>query len=382
MPPNPLAHPFAPPLAATATQTIPSNPNLPTLSAFLLSHLPTLSPLSSAAEVPWLYHSSTPPRRNHQTPKPLPAKPCVERLVFSITPTEGVYNALGAAPQPPAPLDLNSPATTTASATTIPPPTNSTLPIESTPHAAARKPFTAAFIHRPWTLSRARLPRGTTVWSSHKGFDEALTTGCNFALLQKLGLDAERATVLTGYKGDEGRRIGAVAGVRGVLEEEGGWFGFADGEVKAVACMNAFHPNEVERVASVAVASGFADDVGRCEGLVYLTGAVREEGLKAALEKGMRVVCVGHRLCEVWGVRYLAERVREMWPALEVRVVDEEEGKVEKPKKAGKKNGSKEKVEVRSRNEQAGGKEVMEDTVTSKRRKISVDESEDGGMAL
>ena len=92
--------------------------------------------------------------------------------------------------------------------------------------------------------------------------------------------------------------------------------------------MNAFHPAEVDRVASVAVEAGLATSLEDCSGLLYLTGAVREEGLEAALQKGMKVVCVGHRLCEAWGIAYLAEKVKERWPEVDVQVVDEEEVKL------------------------------------------------------
>ena len=177
-------------------------------------------------------------------------------------------------------------------------------------------------------------------------------------LLKKLGVNVREAKLLVGYKGDDGRRIGAVGGfesrmgdnideVRRKIAKEFGhvedWFGFGDegrgaevseyGErekasgLTAIACMNAFHPAEVERVAVAAVEAGFATSLEDSSGVLYLTGAVREEGLQAALQKGMKVACVGHQACEVWGVAYLAERVRETWPELQVEVVDEEEVK-------------------------------------------------------
>jgi hypothetical protein len=177
-------------------------------------------------------------------------------------------------------------------------------------------------------------------------------------LLKRLGVNVQEAKLIVGYKGDEGRRIGAVGGLevtargnvedvrRRILQEFGhveGWFGFggedggteADGnaeretasQLTAIACMNAFHPAEVERVAVAAVEAGFATSLEDCSGILYLTGAVREEGLEAALQKGMKVACVGHQACEVWGIAYLAEKVRETWPDLHVEVVDEEEVK-------------------------------------------------------
>lgn len=230
-------------------------------------------------------------------------------------------------------------------------------------------------------------------------------------------IGGDRAKVLVGYKGDESRRIGVVAGFDepgvgveemkervkrefGDLEGEGGWFGFDhqaeasvnDGvaagtnksfekstKITAIACMNAFHSAEVDRVAAATVEAGFTSSLEDCSGVLYLTGAAREEGLQAALHKGMRVVCVGHRICEVWGVAFLAERVREKWPAMKVEVVDEEEAKPEP------------KVKVPVTTEQNRMKhgignverEKGEAAQGAKKRKQEVDESEeDEGVLL
>lgn len=450
MPPNPLAQTFAPSLPATAAGTgsepieaanMPPNkasafPSLPVLSTFLLSHFAQLSPMAAAAEVPWLYHSPIPPRPimspipgQEQTqpgvrpklgpPRPLPANSGVKKLVLSITPTEGVYAALGASPLPP-PLDHPSIEGIMHTA-----PAKATVPDGSKPPASNRgKLTTAAFLHRPWKLTRGRLPRGTTVWSSHKAFDESLTTGYNLALIERLGADVENAKVLVGYKGDEGRRIGLVAGFGadgsqgleiddvkgriviefGDLRNEGEWFGFDDatenekkisndeetghdrprgnGKITSIACMNAFHPAEVDRVAAAAVEAGFATSVEDCSGLVYLTGAVREEGLQAALQKGMKVVCVGYRLCEVWGIGCLAEKVKERWPDVDVQVVDEEEElpppREKKVVKAAPRSGK----QTGKKTEQSDSGEAKGTQVSKKRRTGSVENEEDGGVML
>lgn len=41
-----------------------------------------------------------------------------------------------------------------------------------------------------------------------------MTTGYNLALLERLGANVKDPKVLVGYKGDEGRRIGVVAGFK------------------------------------------------------------------------------------------------------------------------------------------------------------------------
>jgi putative NIF3 family GTP cyclohydrolase 1 type 2 len=360
--------------ATTMMATAKNLPSLPILSAFLLSHFQQLSPLAAASEVGWLYHSPLPPRPHWKTQlqPPLPAHSRVQKLVLSVTPTEGVYTALGADPLP---QPINKPSST-VNADLASVELNAPLRPPRTRYKAEYT--TAAFLHRPWMLTRARLPRGTTVWASHKAFDESLTVGCNIPLLARLGVNVQEAKLLVGYKGDEGRRIGAVGGFerktagkvdevrRKILSEfrhMEGWFGFGDEdrgaevsegaerekacELTAIACMNAFHPAEVDRVAVAAVEAGFATSPEDCSGILYLTGAVREEGLQAALQKGMKVACVGHQACEVWGIAYLAERVRDTWPDLQVEVVDEEEVKHMPQVKA--------KKEVKSLSKQKGG---------------------------
>ena len=449
MQPNPLAQPFAPPLstAAAGSKTTPETitdmlpnptkarsalPSLPTLSAFLLSHFAQLSPLAAAAEVPWLYHSPLPPRPKPkqmapcvqpqaQPPRPLPAHSGVRKLVLSITPTEGVYAALGASPLPP-PLDHPI-----RDGITDPAPAKAVAPNSFKRPGGSREKFTtAAFLHRPWSLTRGRLPHGTTVWTSHKAFDESLTTGYNLALLEKMGADIRDPKVLVGYKGDEGRRIGVVVGFGetgkeeleiddvkgriiaqfGDLHGEGKWFGFDDtvpkaminddpspeeqvkkpSKITSIACMNAFHPAEVDRVAAVAVEAGLVPSMEDCSGLLYLTGAVREEGLEAALQKGMKVVCVGHRLCEVWGIAYLAEKVKEMWPEVDVQVVDEEEVKPPpKEKKEMKPEGRKKTKNVpKLKPKQQEYNEISENEAIPmpKRRRTNSEDKDDGGGVM
>lgn len=136
----------------------------------------------------------------------------VSHITFSITPTPGVYTSL---------LALSP---------------RSTAPV--------------AFIHRPWSLERWKVPRGTTVLSSHTGFDETLTVGWNVKLAGRLGVDVGegrqerigdkesargieegwRCICLKGYKGDEERRIGLVGGFG--MHEENKRVGIEAGEAR------------------------------------------------------------------------------------------------------------------------------------------------------
>jgi putative NIF3 family GTP cyclohydrolase 1 type 2 len=279
---------------------------LPTVlqtSQYLASFFP-----KRARDVQWLYHEPRNPRYS-ATLAP------VSRIVCSITPTAGVYTAMYAARTPP-PL---------------------------------------IFLHRPFTLERKRVPRGANVLSSHVGFDEVLTTGWNEALAARLNLyTGEDAVCIQGYKGDPERRIGLVAAFRTptnlgnisdrIKHEFGQWDAVhgvdIDSEtdmaqaVTVVAIMNAFHPEEVQRVSEAALSKGWISDLDQGDSIVYLTGQAREPGLTAALEKKMKVFCVGHRSCEEWGIRYIASELRREFPMVDVCEVyeDEEPQEPRKPK--------------------------------------------------
>jgi putative NIF3 family GTP cyclohydrolase 1 type 2 len=260
-----------------------------------------------ARDVQWLYHEPRNPRYSSATAP-------VARIVCSITPTAGVYTAMYAARAPP-PL---------------------------------------VFLHRPFTLDRKRVPRGANVLSSHVGFDEVLTTGWNEALAERLGLyTGEDAVCIQGYKGDPDRRIGLVAAFRTpatlgdvsdrIKREFGQWCAVHGADVDSemaqpvtvVAIMNAFHPEEVQRVSEAALSKGWISDIKQGDSIVYLTGQAREPGLLAALEKKMKVFCVGHRSCEEWGIRYIASELRREFPMVDVTEVyeDEEPREPREPKK-------------------------------------------------
>ncbi|KAL9084953.1 MAG: hypothetical protein Q9165_007819 [Trypethelium subeluteriae] len=229
------------------------------------------------------------------------------------------------------------------------------------------QPHTAAFLHRPFSLNRRRIRRGNLVLASHTAFDAALTVGYNVHLASRLGLDVERggSRCVQGYKGDAERKIGIV----GLLDKpesmdvmlgrihrefggEGEVFlpptsghnvvadaqveaeidavdqrgqGLGDWQVKVLAIMNAFHAEEVRRVIDMSVEAGRTAGEARGKEILYLTGAARPYGLEAAAAHDMPAFCVGHLSCEKWGIRFLADRVKEEFPGLDVHEIYEEE---------------------------------------------------------
>ncbi|KAK5089607.1 hypothetical protein LTR70_007203 [Exophiala xenobiotica] len=175
----------------------------------------------------------------------------------------------------------------------------------------------------------------------------------NVALAARLNVEMDSARCIQGYKGDPERRIGLVGKlkastslaaitdlIRGEFDSAGELYQLPAEDtpeissvpsttIDAVAIMNAFHGEEVERVTSTAEAllPASTDPVG--PRILYLTGAARELGLESAKAANMPAFCVGHRACEEWGIKYLAQMTRERWPALDILEVLEDEEKSE-----------------------------------------------------
>ena len=265
----------------------PPGPSHSQLTDFISTIVPP-----KALDVNFIYHV---PRYQTYTP----STATTTDVILSITPTAGVYTALSALRPRSSPLQ---------------------------------------FLHRPWALDRRQLPRDALVLASHKAFDEQLTVGWNVALASRLRFAVTPETIcVQGYKGDAERKIGllaptisgssiqladAVTSIKAEFDGEGEVFDNGSSKISVIAIMNAFHPEEVERVIQAIQAAGWTKSPGR---ILYLTGQVREPGLEAAKAVGMPVVCVGHRACEEWGIKYLAAAIQTTFPRVGVQVILEEE---------------------------------------------------------
>ncbi|KAJ4357552.1 uncharacterized protein N0V89_002128 [Didymosphaeria variabile] len=277
----------------------------PTHSA-ITTFITTLLP-PKPNDVQLLYHVPQHPRYAPDTAR-------IDQIVLSVAPTPGVYDFIGyGPPKDPAPAQHGE--------------------------MAPRLPRTLCFLHRPFTLDRRRVRRGTLVLASHTSFDENLTVGWNAALAAQLGMDLQTSDCVQGYKGDPERKIGIVGrtamtmgAVDKILREQFGPFesrlvGSEEERIDVVAIMNAFNPGEVDRVLDIAKQRGWiaSAEQGGGRHVLYLTGQPRESGMAVAKEYGVQVVCVGHRAAEEWGIRYMSRRLRENFPGVDVKEIYEEE---------------------------------------------------------
>ncbi|KAF2217533.1 hypothetical protein CERZMDRAFT_30858 [Cercospora zeae-maydis SCOH1-5] len=274
-----------------------------------------LPPSANAREVPFLWHSPRHPAYN-------PSLRRTTTVVLSVTPTPGFYAV------------SNDPLRT------------------STP---------LCFLHRPWNLDRKALRPGALVLASHASFDEHLTVGWNMSLAHRLDLDLTEAVCIIGYKDNPDRKIGLVARLRQPLSIDSisqklknEFHGAGDlyqpepsgpsvaepgltEPIRTVAIMNAFHAEEIQRVLEAARDKTWIGSEADGSTILYLTGAARDYGLAATKEANMPAFCVGHRACEEWGIRFLAEQLRSEWPGLDVlEVLEEEEPSASRTKMPGK----------------------------------------------
>jgi putative NIF3 family GTP cyclohydrolase 1 type 2 len=292
--------------------TAMSRPEKPTHAAvtrFVEKLLPT-----KENDVERLYHVPRNPRYDAETA-------VIEQIVLSVTPTPGVYSLIGY------PLDEST--------------MGSTVPF---PRMHPRPPRTLCFLHRPFTLDRRSVRKGTLVLSSHTAFDEVLTVGWNTELAKRLDVNMGDCLCVQGYKGDAERRIGLVGQISVSLDvllarihQEFGASELAheglSNEIGIVAIMNAFNGDEVHRVFEMAQQRGWIPPGEDGKHVLYLTGQPRVAGLEAAKALGMSVACVGHRQAEDWGIRYMAAQLQAAFPRARVQEVSEEEIPVVREKK-------------------------------------------------
>lgn len=182
----------------------------------------------------------------------------------------------------------------------------------------------ALWLHRPWQLHQAALPPGTGVLYHHLPFDETLTTGYNMRLAAALGLtDLEPLGYKTASDPADAhlppRPIGMIGTASSHSFDEwktlinslfGGYDRAELGSVRVpekVAVVGAMNPALVQEA--------HARGVG-----LYLTGEYRKGTQDTVDETGMAVIAIGHRRTEEWGLRALANLLREKWPGLRVHV--------------------------------------------------------------
>lgn len=198
-------------------------------------------------------------------------------------------------------------------------------PFPALPKWVADKRIDALWLHRPWQLDPETLPPDVGILHHHLPFDETLTMGFNTQLASLLGaigaaepLGHKRATTEAGEVLPP-RAIGMLfdideqefdSGLHTIKTQFGGYDRAETGRhatVGRVAVVGAMNDALIRE----AVSRGAS---------LYVTGQYRKPAQEAVDQTGIAVVAVGHRRTEEWGLRALADRLRQRWPELELLV--------------------------------------------------------------
>lgn len=170
----------------------------------------------------------------------------------------------------------------------------------------------ALFLHRPWKLQLQELKQDIGVVSYHLAFDESLTLSFNPRLASVLSMSTlsvlgEKQKRAIGMIGDVPTK--SFASYQNYVDEI---FGGQEEARIGVA-------TEVSRVAVVGSMTDTLVREAAAQGAdLYITGQLRQPAEIAVKETGISVIAVGHRRCEVWGLRALAGILRDRWSMLEV----------------------------------------------------------------
>ncbi|MFD1143091.1 Nif3-like dinuclear metal center hexameric protein [Larkinella insperata] len=172
----------------------------------------------------------------------------------------------------------------------------------------------ALWLHRPWQLDPSVLPPDFPVLFHHLPFDEHLTIGYNHPLADALGMSwtATRIPEVLGTKQAPGFPVRPIGMIGPVVELDfTGWCHRIAEQFGGYDEAKAGHQNRPERIAVVGAMNDalVREAAARGAGL-YVTGQYRKSAQKAVDETGMAVLAVGHRRSEEWGLRMLAEILR------------------------------------------------------------------------
>ncbi len=183
----------------------------------------------------------------------------------------------------------------------------------------------ALWIHRPWQLDLTQLPPTLGVAYNHLPFDEHVTMGYNPRLATQLHatgtlepLGFKQATRETGEPLPQ-RPIGMLFDT--AMQNVGEWVRHTQTLFGGYDRIEPGRQRFIERVAVVgAMNDALVREAADRGGTLYLTGQYRPSAQKAVDETGIAVIALGHRRSEEWGLRALADILRQHWADLNVLV--------------------------------------------------------------
>jgi putative NIF3 family GTP cyclohydrolase 1 type 2 len=184
-------------------------------------------------------------------------------------------------------------------------------PWESLPQWVEKQKLDALLLHRPWQLQSKLMP-DIGVLSHHLAFDECMTLGFNPRLADVLSMSALE---VLGKKAE--RAIGAIGNIPQQNLTE-----YLHCLIEIFGGREEVHLGKTTEVSRIAVVGGMNDALVREAATrganLYVTGQMRQPAATALEETGISAIAVGHRRCELWGLKALAGLLRDRWSRLSV----------------------------------------------------------------
>jgi putative NIF3 family GTP cyclohydrolase 1 type 2 len=177
-------------------------------------------------------------------------------------------------------------------------------PWENLPQWVEQQNLDALFLHRPWQL-RSELVPDIGVLSYHLPFDERMTLGFNPRLAEVLFLSSME---VLGEK--QGRAIGAIGNIPQQNLTE-----YLHCLTEIFGGRDEVYLGKISEVSRIAIVGAMNDALVREAATrgagLYVTGQMRQPAAAALEETGMSAIAVGHRRCELWGLKTLAGLLRD-----------------------------------------------------------------------
>jgi putative NIF3 family GTP cyclohydrolase 1 type 2 len=163
----------------------------------------------------------------------------------------------------------------------------------------------ALFLHRPWRLDERELPPDIGVLAYHLAFDLTLTLCLNPLLADTLHM-----TAVVPFAFKDSLPLGMLGDIRSTPLET-----FVALLTKTFATPPEITETHTETVSRLAVVGAMNDALIReaaAQGVqLYITGQFRQPARRAVQETRMTVALIGHTTSELWGLRALADLLRQ-----------------------------------------------------------------------
>ena len=163
----------------------------------------------------------------------------------------------------------------------------------------------ALFLHRPWRLDERELPPDIGILAYHLAFDLTLTLGLNPLLADTLHM-----TSVVPFAFKDSLPLGMLGDIPSTPLET-----FVALLTKIFTTPLEIPETYTETVSRLAVVGAMNDTLIReaaAQGVdLYITGQFRQPARRAVHETRMTVAIIGHTPSELWGLRTLADLLRQ-----------------------------------------------------------------------